>query len=256
MSNPDHGAPGTDPLASRFAAYRGAVRSVAVAAPMTVLDERVRQRARSQRIRLAAAGVAGALALGALSVSIVGASDGQTVVRPDTAASSELNSSTSVLSPSPDASVSPVPTTASPTGSGRSTPASAPPCRAAALRAALRTPSVIATDVFVTLEFTNISTAACQITGHPGLTLLGGGSNELPTPVRPDGAAAPVVLLPGSVGAALLRWTKPARSCGEVPQRIRVTAPGLGTGQVIEWIEAGLAPVCDGPIQTSPVQAT
>jgi hypothetical protein len=258
MSHPDFGPPGTDPLASRFAAYRGAVRSAAVAAPVAVLDERVRRRVRSYRIRLAVAGTVGVLALGALSVNIVGASGDESADRPDRVASSEPNASASVLSPSPSVSAgrSVSAGTGHGSGSGRTTPASAPPCRAAALRAGLRTPTVIATDVFVTLEFTNVSTGPCQVMGHPGLTLLGSGSTELPTVVRPDGTAAPVVLLPGSVGAALLRWTKPARPCGDVPQRVRVTAPGLGTGQVIGWIEPGLGAVCDGQIQTSAVQAT
>src|SRR5579862_119188 len=88
----------------------------------------------------------------------------------------------------------------------------------------------------------NTGSAACSVSGHPALRLLGAGGAALPThlrPIPPGVTAALIALAPGRSASATLRFSPDVPGIGEqttgqcepTAHRVRVTlaSPGHGT---------------------------
>lgn len=101
----------------------------------------------------------------------------------------------------------------------------------------------------------NRGSAACTVSGHPALRLLGAAGAALPThvtPVTPGVTAALIALAPGRSASATLRFSPDVPGTGEqsigqcepTAHRVRVTLASPGHGSVIGPILPA-TPVCE-----------
>jgi hypothetical protein len=101
----------------------------------------------------------------------------------------------------------------------------------------------------------NTGSAACTVSGHPALRLLGAGGAALPThvhPIPPGVTAALITLAPGRSASATLRFSPDVPGPGETStgrceptaRRVRVTLASPGRGAVSGPITPP-TPVCE-----------
>lgn len=93
-------------------------------------------------------------------------------------------------------------------GGGHTTTAALERCHTGEVSARIVAGDAAAGNRYATLVFTNESDGACTLDGHPGMRLLDGNHDPLPTDVRRV-APSPreVVLQPGGTASASLHWT-------------------------------------------------
>jgi hypothetical protein len=128
-------------------------------------------------------------------------------------------------------------------GSGAAAPAACRPSQLHAQMAGVRG-SAGAGNITYRLVLRNSSGAACAVSGHPGLRLLGAYGRKLPTRVTgvPPGAgtAALITLPPGAAAAATERFSPDVPGKGEqtigrcepVAHSVRVTLASPGSGSL------------------------
>jgi hypothetical protein len=88
------------------------------------------------------------------------------------------------------------------------------------------------------LKFVNTGTAACRMTGFPGVDLLGppdptfGPKYQVP---RASAAVSAVTVAPGSSAHAVLHFLTPQGGTRWIPARISVTPPGATRQLASAW---------------------
>jgi hypothetical protein len=125
--------------------------------------------------------------------------------------------------------------------------AAAPPCRGGELRGAFTVVpgSAGAGNIVYKLRLRNVSSAACFVTGIPGLQLLARDGSKLPTHVTPTNrgalTAVMVILKPGKAAVTSARFSPDVpgpgegavqRQCEPTAYKLRVTPNGGGTAVV------------------------
>jgi hypothetical protein len=124
--------------------------------------------------------------------------------------------------------------------------AAAPPCRGGELRGAFTVVpgSAGAGNIVYKLRLRNVSSAACFVTGIPGLQLLARDGSKLPTHVTPTNrgalTAVMVILQPGKAAVTSARFSPDVpgpgevviRQCEPVSSKLRVRPNGGGTAVV------------------------
>jgi len=132
------------------------------------------------------------------------------------------------------------------------------PCAPSALsaRMAVVVGSAGAGNISYRLLLRNVSSAACTVSGHPGLRLRGAGARALPTRVTgiPPGAATAVLvtLAPGQSATATLRFSPDVPGPGEqhpgqcepTAHSVKVTLASPGSGSLPGPIKPP-TPVCE-----------
>jgi hypothetical protein len=127
---------------------------------------------------------------------------------------------------------------------GRTASASAAPCRGGALRGTFSVVpgSAGAGNIVYKLRLRNVSTAACFVTGIPGLRLLARNGTNLPTHATPENrgalTAVMVLLRPGRSASATARFSPDVpgpgegaanRQCEPTAYKLRVSPNGGGS---------------------------
>jgi hypothetical protein len=158
------------------------------------------------------------------------------------------------ITPSLSTPVSPQPSRAPSSGSGR--------CTTSSLSAALRMAGPGAGNRYAFLTLTNRSAAPCRMYGYVGLGLIGADGRPLPTQVARLAPQPPasITLPPGGSAYTRLHWTvvagvgEPEQGpCRPTPSRLWVTPPDERSHLTIPW---SLGEVCgSGKISVIPVTA-
>jgi hypothetical protein len=139
-------------------------------------------------------------------------------------------------------------------GAASGAPGACAPSSLAAQMNAIRG-SAGAGNIEYRLLLRNTGSAACSVSGHPALRLLGASGRALPThvtPIPPGVTAALIALAPGHLASATLRFSPDVPGKGEqstgqcepTAHRVRVTLASPGHGTVTGPILPA-TPVCE-----------
>ncbi|MDR8412970.1 DUF4232 domain-containing protein [Nonomuraea sp. 3-1Str] len=162
-------------------------------------------------------------------------------------ACTQARPASSAAASSAPVSSAPVSSTTASSTTGR--PAGADVCSAGGLRVRLGRVDPGAGNRYAPLTFTNVSGAACVLSGHPGIALLDADGGLLPVSVRNlEGPGEVATLEPGASVSSVLHWTVVEPGCVS-PARLRATPPGGGPGVTVR-LPGG--PVCGG-VDVTPV---